>query len=535
MTVRILCLLLAAALRLPRGAFPANEDGDTSRTSAVAAARAHRDAHGPRIVRAFAELLALPNVARDAPNIARNAAWLRDALAARGVDAQVHELADRPEARPVVIGRVDAPGARHTLGIYVHYDGQPVDPVQWTHPPFTPTLATAPLTDGGVVRPLPGDGETVDPDWRLYARSAGDDKSPAIGILAALDALRAAGITPRHNLVFLFEGEEEAGSRHLGNHLDRLADRLADVDAWLIADGPVHTSGRAQLLLGVRGYSRVDLTVYGAVRHLHSGHYGNWAPNPALELAHLLASMKDPATGAVHIAGFDDDAAPMNASDRAAAAELADADAALRDELGLARTEGAPASLMARLLSSSFNVRGMAAAGVGDAARNLIPSEATATIDMRLALGVDPEGILDAVEAHIRAQGYHIVHDAAPDHTTRLRHPKIARVDRHPAYRAVRTPVDNPWVAVAARAVRDALRGDGRALAAADDDDPLLIPTAGGTLPLYLFTDRFDGPVIIVPTANHDNNQHGPDENLRLANLWYVVDLMAALFTVPID
>src|SRR4029077_7675327 len=129
-------------------------------------------------------------------------------------------------------------------------------------------------------------------DWRIYARSASDDKSPIVALLAALDALRAKNIPLGVNLKVIFEGEEEEGSTNLQRTLE-LNKNLLDADLLITADGPVHQSGRALVFCGNRGDIGLDVTVYEPVRALHSGHYGNWAPNPAMELSRLLASMKD--------------------------------------------------------------------------------------------------------------------------------------------------------------------------------------------------------------------------------------------------
>lgn len=500
-------------------AAPASGQADP----AVAAARAYRQAHAAEIVRDYAELLALPNVApgpgESAEAIRANAEAIRDLLAARGAHAELWTLPDAPEASPIVYGRLDAPGVRRTLGVYVHYDGQPVDPGQWTATaPWEPKLYSRAIEEGGEPLPFPAPGEAVDPEWRLYARSAGDDKAPIPAILAALDALEAAGIERTSNLVFFFEGEEEAGSGHLEDYMRAHRDALG-VDAWLICDGPVHQSRRPQLVFGVRGYTGLDLTVYGATRYLHSGHYGNWAPNPALLLAHLLASMRTP-DGRVLIEGFDDSTVPPGEAERAAIAALPDYDDELRHELGLAETEADDAPLAERLLLPSLNIRGMESAAVGDRARNVIPTTSTASIDIRLAKGNDPEAMLDLVEAHIRRQGFHIVREE-PDLDTRLRYPRIVRVDRRPGYPAARTALDTP---IARQVTAAARRAAG--------DEVVLMPTLGGSLPLYLFVDVLEAPVVVVPIANHDDNQHAPDENLRLANLWYGIDLMAAVLTM---
>jgi acetylornithine deacetylase/succinyl-diaminopimelate desuccinylase-like protein len=490
--------------------------GPLAAQDGLATARAHRRTDGPGILRRYAEFLALPNVARDSIGIERNAAYLRDRLTALGVRA---ELLRVPRTPPVVFGRLDVPGATRTLALYAHYDGQPANAAEWLHDPWSPTLFTGRHGAGGRPRPLPVEGEAVDPEWRLYARSAGDDKVAIGALLEVLAALRAGNVRPTSNLVVFFEGEEEAGSPHLGEVLEAYRDRLDDADVWLLLDGPVHPTGRPLLAFGVRGTGRVEVTVYGPNRGLHSGHYGNWAPVPGRLLAQLLATMWD-ADGTVLIEGFYDDVAPLGSEERAALARLPDTDDALRRELGLARTEGQPATLAERLLLPSLSVLGLASANVGPLASNLIPETATATLGIRLVKGNDPDRMLGLVEEHIRRQGYHVVR-AEPDSATRLAHPLIARVTSGRAYPAARTAMDHPIVR---EVIAAATHVSGDAL--------VLLPGMGGSLPLYLFTDRLARPAVIVPVANHDNNQHAPNENLRIANLWYAMDLYGALLTM---
>jgi acetylornithine deacetylase/succinyl-diaminopimelate desuccinylase-like protein len=477
--------------------------------------RAYRMAHGPEILQSFSELLSLPNVASDSENIRHNAEYLEQELDRRGVDAELWHQGGAP---PVVYGFLDV-GSDRTLGVYVHYDGQPVDPEEWAISPWTPTLFTAAIEDQGVPRPLPSPGEAIDPEWRLYARSAGDDKAPLAAIFAAMDAFNQQKIRPTSNLIFLFEGEEEAGSAHLGQYLIDHREAL-DVDLWLICDGPVHQSRKPQLVFGVRGYTGLELRTFGANRYLHSGHYGNWAPNPAQTLVDLLATMKD-LDGQVLIEGFYDSTADVSDSEREAMAMLPAFDEQLRDELDLAATEAASAPLAERLLLPSFNIRGLSSAAVGDRARNVIPMDATVSIDIRLAKGNDPAEMLDRVEDHIRAQGFTVVREE-PDSQTRQANKRLIQVTRREGYPAARTAMDLPIVLEVLEAAE---------LAAGE---PVLkVPTLGGSLPLYLFNDILETPLVVVPIANHDNNQHAPNENLRLANLWYGIDLMAALLTMP--
>ena len=475
--------------------------------------REWREAHGAEILRGFAEFLAIPNTPAHPEGLRHAAEWARDELARRGAAA---ELLEWPEAPPLVWARLDAPGAKRTLGVYVHYDGQPVDPPSWTHPPFEPALYTGAIESGGKPREFPRPGQEIDPDWRIYARSSGDDKAPVLAILAALDAMKAQNAAPTVNLVFLFEGEEERGSPHLGDYFRKYRDRF-DVDLWLICDGPAHQSRRPQLVFGVRGYSGIDLTVYGATRFLHSGHYGNWAPNPAWMLAELLATMRDD-DGNVLIEGFYDSVEPLGPQTRAAVAAVPGVERTLKEELGLARTEGGGTPLIERIMIPSLNIRGMASATVGATARNIVPTTAEASLDVRLVRRNDPERMLDRIEAHIEKQGYTIVRED-PDRETRLDHQKLIKVIRRPGYPAVRTPIEAPIVApIIAAAERAA------------GEPVVLMPTLGGSLPLYLFTEELGHPIVVVPIANHDDNQHAPDENMRIGNLWYGVQLFAAIF-----
>lgn len=500
-----------AALVLALAAGPAE-----AQQPGLEIARGYREAHGARILREFAALLAIPNVASDSVGIHRNAEYIRDRMREVGVTASLWKL---PGAPPIVYGEVLVPGATRTLGIYVHYDGQPVDTASWTHAPWDPTLYTRAMEDGGAPRPFPRDGERIDSEWRIYARSAGDDKAPLGALIPVLRALREAGVTPTSNLKFFFEGEEEAGSNRLERYLTEHRAELSDIDIWLFMDGPVHQSRRPQLAYGVRGVTGLEVTVYGANRNLHSGHYGSWAPVPGQLLAELIATMKD-STGRVTIGGFYDTVDPIGAAERAALDALPPYDDELRRELGLAWTEGEATSLPERLLVPSLTVRGLASANVGAQSRNVIPSTATATLGIRLVKGNDPEHMVDLVEAHVRRQGFHIVRED-PDLAARLSHPRIAKVTRGGGYPAARTDMSLPIVREVTEAATRAAGGD-----------MIRFPTMGGSLPLYLFTDLLNKPIIIVPVANHDDNQHAPDENLRVANLWYAIDLYGALLTM---
>ncbi len=514
---------LVTAIVATLAAFPAAAQAPGVGLVGPEAARSYREANEAAILADFAEMLRYPNRAFT-PEIREAALYIRDQMRGAGVPTELLEI---EAASPLVLGRLDAPGATRTLGIYVHYDGQPVDPANWTHDPFDPTLYSASMEAGGTPIPLPAVGEAVDPEWRIYARSAGDDKAPIAAILPVLRSFREAGITPTSNLVFMFDGEEEAGSRNLRAYMEMADEILRDVDIWLFFDGPAHASGRPQVMFGVRGSFGMEITVYGATRNLHSGHYGNWAPDTGNILARLLASMKDD-DGNVLIDGWYETYEPIGPEEREALEAMPYWDDELKRELGLVQTEGEPESLPERLLLPALNVRGITSGNTGDLARNIIPNTAVASLGIRMVRGNSPQQLRSLIVDHIERQGFHVVSED-PDMETRRTYPRIAKVTGGSSGSvASRTPMSNPLAQLfveAASAAADRAFGEGSLVVA---------PGMGGTLPLYLFTDVAGKPAVIVPVANHDNNQHAPDENLRIANLWYAIDLYAALMTMPI-
>ena len=480
---------------------------------------AYRREHERQIIAEFARLLEIPNVASDLQNIRRNAELIRDMMQRRGLNPRLLETASK-STPPAVYGEWKTPGATHSIVLYAHYDGQPTDPKQWTETlPWQPTWRSASLESGGKIVALPLEGQPLNPEWRLYARSAADDKAGVMAILTAVDALRAQGLTPSLNIKFFFDGEEEAGSPNLGEIIDLNKELLA-ADAWIICDGPVHQSGRKQVVFGVRGDQNVDLTVYGAKRPLHSGHYGNWAPNPAMILSRLLSSMKDEA-GRVLIAGWYDGIEPLGEAEQRAIAEAPAYDKELQSQLGFARAEGAGKSLLELINEPSLNINGIGSGDVGELARNVIPTTATAALDLRLVKGNDYRKQVQLLEAHIRKQGFYVI-DRDPTDAERKQHSLIAKmVVRAGGYNAERTRMDLPVSLALINAVQST------------STPPIVkLPTLGGSLPLSIITSHLRTVTVTVPIANYDNNQHAENENLRLQNLWDGIETMAAVMSM---
>ncbi len=468
------------------------------------------------LVSELAGLLAIPNVAADRDNIRRNAIWLRDRLARSGFAAEILETT----GNPLVLGELKVPRASRTILFYVHYDGQPVNPRDWKQPsPFTPILRDGRMEDGG--KQIPNGLTTLStfaPEMRIYGRSASDDKSPFVALCAALDAMKAHGISPTSNVKVILDGEEEAGSPSLVPAIAKYRDRLA-ADVMYILDGPVHPSERPTVVFGARGNVTIELTVYGPKFALHSGHYGNWVPNPAMRLAQLLATMKDE-QGRVTVDGFYDGITPVTADEKAMLEAVPDEPASLMKLFGIAAPERAGRSLQEALQLPTLNVRGLSSAFVGAEARTIIPDRAVAAIDVRLVKETPADRMARLVRAHIAKQGWHIV-ESEPDDSARAMHPRIVRMAVRGGTNAYRT---SPLLPISKQTIG--------ALSEVFGTPPVQIRTSGGTVPITPFIEALGFPAMSLPTVNFDNNQHGENENLRLGHFFRGVTTIAAVLTM---
>lgn len=465
----------------------------------------------------FMQLLTIPNEASDSYNIQRNASMIMDMMRKRNIQDVKLLLPDTKDAPPAVYGEIKVPGAVKTIIFYAHYDGQPVDPSKWAKgfDPFKPVLVNGTTAEAEKIIPFPSSGDPVNEDWRIFARGASDDKGGVMALLWAYEAIIKSGQLPNCNVKFFFEGEEEAGSGHLQEILLKYPNELKS-DIWVICDGPVHQSGNKLICFGVRGDANMDITVYGPTRPLHSGHYGNWVPNPALLMARLLASMKDE-TGKVTIKGFYDDVTPLSPAEKEAIARMPMADEQMKKELGFIRPEMDGYTLQQSLMLPSLNINGMQSANAGKLAANVIPTTAIATLDLRLVKGNDYQVQQQRVVDHIKAQGYYVT-DKEPTTEERKQYQQIAKVIKYDGYNAQRTSMDLPIAKEIVEAVRTTTKGT-----------LVIVPSLGGSLPLYKFEKFLKANTISVPIANHDNNQHAENENIRIRNLWNGVETMAAI------
>jgi acetylornithine deacetylase/succinyl-diaminopimelate desuccinylase-like protein len=475
--------------------------------------RVWRNAHEKAIVADFVTLLSIPNVATSVPDVEKNAAYIQGQLQARGFETRL--LTAEPGTPPSVFAQMKVPRAKRTVIFYAHYDGQPIGQKGWVSSPFQPSMRTA-LPEAKTVDWQNSTGP-LDPGWRLFARSAGDDKATIQAMLSALDALKAAHIKPTVNVKLLYEGEEEQGSPHFSALVAKNLDLLKG-DLLIMGDGPMHQSGKQMVNFGNRGIASLTMTIYGPTRPLHDGHYGSWAPSPSVMIANLIASLRDD-DGHILIPHFYDDVAAVSAADKAAFATMPPVEEELKRTLGLGRNVG-PARLAEGYLEPTLNVRAIHVGDEGPAAANAIATQADASFDFRLVPGETPEHTHELLESYLTQQGWFIVRDE-PALQTRVSHPKIVKIvwDKGGAI-ATKTPLDLP----ASRAVVASI---GRTVGY----QPIELPIVGASSGIADIVNLLHVPMAGVSIANYDDNQHAQNENLRLGNLWDGIEIYAGLLT----
>ena len=466
----------------------------------------------------YREFLSLPNDAQYPDDIETLIGWLMAEFTGRGFETQRISTAGNPA---LFAGR-HAGDDKSTVLVYLQADGQPVDPAAWDQAsPFLAVLKERNADGSWVEIPWARLEHGIDADWRVFARSASDSKGPMTQFLMAIELLDAGGFIPDYNLKVIVDTEEEMGSPNLAAAIHANRDLFA-ADLLLIFDGPPHASNRPTVTFGARGIATVTLTTFGPRVAQHSGHYGNFVPNPAFHLSRLLASMKS-ADGVVQIPGFYD-GIELTEQTREILANVPDDESAILSSMGVAEPDAVGQSLQEAIQYPSLNIRGMAAAWVGQESRTIIPPTATAEIDIRLVAESDPERMVELVRSHVESQGF-LVLDREPTDAERAAHPRIASFTYNISYGAFRSDFDSP-AGLMARAGMRHIYGE----------EPILIRSMGGSIPIAPIIDALKVSAATVPTVNIDNNQHSPNENLRLGNfLEGIVILMSVLSQSPVS
>jgi acetylornithine deacetylase/succinyl-diaminopimelate desuccinylase-like protein len=466
----------------------------------------------------YQQFLSIPNDARIAGQLEPNLVWLEKEFGKRGFTTK--RLPN--EGIDLLLLSYPVEGAKETVLFYGHVDGQPVDVSKWVlSPPFKPVYGRmAAGTDGTVnytkVDKLPAKPETT--DVRLFARASSDAKAPIMLFLVAWDQMIAEGKKPNYRVKFIVDPMEEGGNPDLPRAVETFRADLA-ADHLIILDGPVHTTNQPTLVGGARGIATARLTVYGPKLPQHSGHYGNYAPNPALRLAQLLASMKNDA-GRVTIPGFYD-GIELDAETRAMLAGVPDDPAQINARIGFSQPDGVGASLQEALQYPSLNIRGMLSGWVGQAARTIIPATAVVNMDIRLVKESDGDRLLGLLLGHVEAQGYHIIPEGRePTDAERANYTHLASLGGDGGYAAFRTDLNGPTGSWLQRALRSTF-----------GKDPVLLRTMGGSVPIAPFITTLAVPAVVLPLVNPDNNQHSPNENILLTNYFRGAETLYGVLT----
>ncbi|SDD42992.1 Acetylornithine deacetylase/Succinyl-diaminopimelate desuccinylase [Algoriphagus faecimaris] len=463
------------------------------------------------------EIVAIPNDAAKAEQIEPNIQWTENQFTQRGW--QTMRL--KTEGVPLLLVQKEQQGAEKTVLFYFHMDGQAIDSSKWDQAnPYQGVLKKQNGNGSWDSLPLSLLHKEYDSEWRIFARSTSDDKGPVAMFLTGWDAISEAGLSPNYSIKIIFDFEEEQGSPNLPAAVIKHQKDLK-ADLMLIMDGPRHISNEPTLTYGARGISEMTLTTYGPRVPQHSGHYGNYAPNPALMLSQLLASMKDE-NGRVSIPGFYD-GINLSEEEMAILNAVPDDETTIKRKIGIARTDQVGNSYQESIQYPSLNIRGMSSAWVGPEARTIVPATAVAELDMRLVPESDPIRLFELIETHIKNQGFYII-DREPTEEERQIHPKILSMKKSISYQAFRTPMDSEAGAWLRKAMKRAF-----------EKEPVQIRISGGSIPISPFVDALGIPAVTIPTVNADNNQHSPNENIRLGNYKEGIKTIISVLTEPLN
>ena len=464
----------------------------------------------------FHSLLSLPNDAHYPQDIEKNVAWCEEHFSARGFSTKRFKT-DGP---PLLLAERKARRKKaQTVLIYLQIDGQPVDTNYWHQDPYEPTLKQRNSTGAWETIEWSGLQGELDPEWRIFARSASDAKGPVAMFLAALDLMKDQNQSPNFNMKVVMDFEEELGSPHLPQAVIDNREALR-ADMLVIFDGPRHITNQPTLTFGARGITDITLEVFGPVAPQHSGHYGNYAPNPAVRLAQLIASMKDD-KGRVTIPGFYDGIS-LSEEVKTILRSVPDDEDFIKQNIGIAQADGVAPNYQEALQYPSLNVRGMSSGWVREEVRTIVPSSAIAEIDMRLVLESDPDRLIGLVRDHIKGQGYHLL-DGPPTAEERARYDRLCQFTANTSYLAFRTDFNSQvgiWL--------------DKALTKAFGKTPIKQRTSGGSIPISPFVNELGIPAVTVPTVNRDNNQHSPNENIRIGNYVEGIKTIYAILTEPL-
>lgn len=464
----------------------------------------------------FREYLSIPNNSKVSSDIEANLKWTSQALEKRGFKTQV--LTSNGIPHLFAQGEMDA--EKKTILVYMQVDGQPVDSLSWNQEsPYIPELMEE---VDGIWEPINWnfiDGE-INPEWKIFARSSSDSKGPTMTFLSALDILEKEDIDPAVNLKFILDFQEEVSSPELSKIVSENR-RLFEADGILIMDGTRHFSNLPNLAFGARGIATITLKIFGAKNNLHSGQYGNFAPNPVFAASKLLAGMKDE-SGKVLIPGFYEGVS-FSPSDIESMAAVPESIEEIQTQLGIASAEKVGNSYQEAMQYPSLNVRGIRAAWVEKEVRTIIPSEVIIEIDMRTVKETPSERQVALVKKYIIDQGYYLVENE-PSDEERSSYSKLASFDFRIGSQPFRAEMESDfgqWL----ESGMELIFGS----------QYIKTRLTGGSQPMAPFINVLDIPAVSVRIPNPDNSIHAPNENIRIGNYLEGIQTCLGVLSVPFN
>ena len=462
------------------------------------------------------ELVSIPNLPENKEKMLENINWV--AMQYQSLDFKTSLL--ESTTLPLLLVEKIYDANIPTVLFYFHIDGQPVNPAVWDQQdPFIPVLKEKDAAGDWQPKDWNAlDGEIND-DWRIFARAAADDKAPIIMLMTAIKILRDSGSEPNFNIKILFDPQEEYGSDALLSTLETYKERYAS-DYFIVMDGPAHDSNRPTLTFGCRGIATCSITTFGAKLPQHSGHYGNYAPNPVFKLASLLTSMKDE-HGRVLIKDYYKGITIDPSIDKILKSVPYDA-TEVNTKLGIATSEKVGANYQESLQYPSLNIRQIGTSWSGEKLKTVIPEYATASIDVRLVPETNDKVQLEKIKKHVEKEGYYVI-DRDPTDEERQTYPNIAKFKISRGINAFRTSPELDF----GKTIRAQLTKD-------FGDAPVVIRMMGGTVPIVPLIDALNVPTVIVPMVNMDNNQHSPNENIRLGNIRQGIQICLSILNMEL-
>ena len=422
----------------------------------------------PRFLEELFSLIRIPSISalpEHKPDMQRCAERWRELLLEAGAD---HAEVMPSEGNPLVFAEKHVADDARTVLVYAHYDVMPAEPLElWKSQPFEPEIR----------------------DGRIWARGADDDKGQALIQVKAFEYLVRNGLL-RHNVKFIFEGEEEIGSPSLNGFLATHRE-LLKADVILVSDTSMLGAELPSLTTGLRGLAYWEIEVTGPNRDLHSGHFGGAVANPINVLCELIANVTD-SNGRINIPGFYDDVEEVPAAERAMIASIPFDEQQYMNAIGVdeLRGEKGYSTLERNSCRPSFDVCGIWGGYTGEGSKTVLPSKAYAKVSCRL----------------VPHQQHEKISQLFADYLQRVA-PRCVRVKVRPMHggEGYVCPIDLPAYQAAERGFHATF---GRR--------PLAV-RRGGSIPIISDFERILGiKTVLMGFGLESDAIHSPNENFRL-------------------